>query len=303
MASLTPRSAMTDAALPLNAAVLKPTRRSRLRDWPITAIVLLIPIVLCGLLGGFLTPHDPTAINPALALQPPSWLVGEGFTHLFGTDFLGRDVFSRVIVGARASLLVSFIGVGIAGIVGVVIGLCAGYFGGWLDTVLMRLVDIQMSMPAILLALLVSASLGAGLTSVTVVIAIVFWTNYARVVRAETLAVKQRDYVVMARVLGCPTPRLMLRHILPNVIDSALIVASLQLGAAVMLEASLSFLGLGVQPPSIAWGKMIAESRLYMVTAWWLPTFPGVALVMTVLGTNLFGDWLRDRLDPKLRQV
>jgi peptide/nickel transport system permease protein len=272
-------------------------------DWPLTALALLLPVVLCGLLGRFLMPFDPTAIDPAMALKPPSWLVGEGFAHLFGTDFLGRDVFSRVIAGARASLLVSFIGVGIAGCVGIGIGLCAGYFGGWIDALLMRIVDIQMSMPAILLALLVSAALGAGLTSVTVVIAIVFWTNYARVVRAETLAVKQRDYVVMARVLGCPTLRLMWRHILPNVIDSALIVASLQLGAAVMLEASLSFLGLGVQPPAVAWGKMIAESRLYMVTAWWLPTFPGIALVMTVLGTNLFGDWLRDRLDPKLRQV
>jgi len=275
----------------------------KIKDWPIAAVVLLLPIALCGLIGQFFTPHDPTAINPAMALRPPSWLVGEGWSHLFGTDYLGRDVLSRVIIGARASLLVSFVGVGMAGLFGVLIGLFSGFRGGRVDTLLMRLVDIQMSMPPILLALLISASLGSGLTSVIVVISIVFWTNYARVVRGETLSVKQRDYVVMAQVLGCSTGRVLKKHILPNVLDSALIVASLQLGAAVMLEASLSFLGLGVQPPAVAWGKMIAESRLYIASAWWLPTFPGIALVMTVLGTNLLGDWLRDRFDPKLRQI
>jgi peptide/nickel transport system permease protein len=276
---------------------------SLLKDLPLPAILLLLPVLICGILGPFLTPHNPAAINPSLALQPPSWLVGKGWTYVFGTDYLGRDVLSRVIVGARASLLVSFVGVGLAGIVGVVLGLISAFFGGRVDTLLMRLVDIQMSMPAILLALLFSASLGAGLGSVIVVIAIVYWTSYARVVRGETLSVKQRDFVVMARVLGCPSSRILKKHIFPNVIDSALVVASLQLGTAVMLEASLSFLGLGVQPPAVAWGKMIAEARLYISTAWWLPTFPGVAIMVTVLGANLLGDWLRDKLDPKLRQI
>ncbi len=274
-----------------------------LKDLPLPAILLLLPVSICGIMGPFFTPHDPAAINPSLALQPPSWLVGKGWTYVFGTDYLGRDVLSRVIVGARASLLVSFVGVGLAGIIGVLLGLTSAFFGGRVDTLLMRLVDIQMSMPAILLALLLSASLGAGLTSVIVVIAIVYWTSYARVVRGETLSVKQRDFVVMARVLGCPSTRILKKHIFPNVIDSALVVASLQLGTAVMLEASLSFLGLGVQPPAVAWGKMIAEARLYISTAWWLPTFPGVAIMVTVLGANLLGDWLRDKLDPKLRQI
>jgi peptide/nickel transport system permease protein len=274
-----------------------------MKDLPLPAILLLLPVSICGIMGPFFTPHDPAAINPSLALQPPSWLVGKGWTYVFGTDYLGRDVLSRVIVGARASLLVSFVGVGIAGIIGVLLGLTSAFFGGRVDTLLMRLVDIQMSMPAILLALLLSASLGAGLTSVIVVIAIVYWTSYARVVRGETLSVKQRDFVVMARVLGCPSTRILQKHIFPNVIDSALVVASLQLGMAVMLEASLSFLGLGVQPPAVAWGKMIAEARLYISTAWWLPTFPGVAIMVTVLGANLLGDWLRDKLDPKLRQI
>jgi peptide/nickel transport system permease protein len=276
---------------------------SLLKDLPLPAILLLLPVLVCGIVGPFFTPHNPAAINPSLALQPPSWLVGKGWTYVFGTDYLGRDVLSRVIAGARASLLVSFVGVGLAGIVGVLLGLISAFFGGRVDTLLMRLVDIQMSMPAILLALLISASLGAGLTSVIVVIAIVYWTSYARVVRGETLSVKQRDFVVMARVLGCPPTRILKKHIFPNVIDSALVVASLQLGTAVMLEASLSFLGLGVQPPAVAWGKMIAEARLYISTAWWLPTFPGVAIMVTVLGANLLGDWLRDKLDPKLRQI
>jgi peptide/nickel transport system permease protein len=285
--------------------VATPPRRSvlwRLRQWPILPLVLLIPIILFGVAGPLIAPTAPGAVNPMMAMRPPFWLSERGH-GLFGTDYLGRDVLSRVIAGARASLLVSFVGVGIAGLVGVTLGLLAGYRGGWVDTLIMRVVDIQMSMPAILLALLISASLGAGLATVTVVIAIVFWTNYARVVRAETMSVKARDYVVMARVLGCPAPRLVRTHILPNVIDSALVVASLQLGAAVMLEASLSFLGLGVQPPAVAWGKMIAESKLYLSNAWWMAVFPGAALVVTVLGTNLLGDWLRDHLDPTLRNT
>ncbi|EUB99296.1 ABC-type transporter, integral membrane subunit [Rhizobium sp. CF080] len=271
------------------------------RRLPIFPVILLAPMVIFGILGTHIAPYDPGATNPVNALKPPSWLIGEGFSHLFGTDYLGRDVFSRVIAGARASLTVSVVGVGIAGCVGICAGLVSGYFGGWAETILMRLVDIQMSMPPILLALLLSASLGTGLWMVIFVVAVVFWTNYARVLRGEVLSVRQRDYVVMARVLGCRSHTILRRHILPNVIDSALVVASLQLGAAVILEASLSFLGLGVQPPAIAWGKMIAEAKLYLATAWWLPFFPGLALVITVLGANMLGDWLRDRLDPKLR--
>ncbi|MDA8126618.1 MAG: ABC transporter permease [Deltaproteobacteria bacterium] len=275
-----------------------------IKDLPLAAILLLLPVTVCGLLGQFFIPHDPGAIDPSKALRPPSWLIGAGWSHLFGTDYLGRDVFSRVIMGAQASLLVSFVGVGLAGLFGITLGLLSAYFRSWVDTVVVMLIDIQRSMPAILLALLLSAALGSsGLGSVVIVVAIIYWTHYAMVVRGETLSVKQRDYVVMARVLGATNKRILAKHIFPNVIDSALVVASLQLGSAIMLEAMLSFLGMGVQPPAVAWGKMIAESRLYIATAWWLPTFPGIALVITVLGANLFGDWLRDRLDPKLRQV
>ena len=277
--------------------------RRLIKDLPLMAILLLLPVVLCGVFGQWLMPHDPTLMNPSQALQPPSWLAGEGWTHLFGTDYLGRDVFSRVIAGARASLVVSFVGVAIAGIIGIMLGLTSAFFGGWVDALVVMAIDTQRSMPPILLALLLAAAVGGGLISIIIVIAIIYWTNYARVLRGEALSVKQRDYVVMAKVLGCPTPRILWKHILPNVIDSAMVIATMQLGNAVMLEASLSFLGLGVQPPAVAWGKMIAESRLYIATAWWLPTFPGLALLITVLGANTFGDWLRDKLDPKLRQI
>jgi peptide/nickel transport system permease protein len=295
MVSLTRKSVTTDL------------RRRRLvwrvGELPVAAIILLLPVVVFGILGQFVVPHNPAAVNPDQAMRPPSWAVGEGWVYPFGTDSLGRDVLSRVIAGARATLIVSLLGVVLAGSVGVLLGLVAAYFEGWADTIIMRVVDIQMSMPGTLLALLISASLGAGLSTIVAVIAVVFWTQYARVTRGETLSIKRRDFVVMARVLGSPTNRILRKHILPNVIDSATVVATLQLGVAVMLEAALSFLGLGVQSPAVAWGKMIAESRLYIATAWWLPVFPGIAIMMTVLGANLLGDWLRDRLDPKLRQV
>jgi peptide/nickel transport system permease protein len=274
-----------------------------MRELPIAAILILFPVLICGLFGQFLAPHDPTLMNLSESLLPPSWLTGQGWAHVLGTDFLGRDVLSRMILGARSTLIVSVVGVVCAGIIGVFIGLFSGYIGGRFDLIIMRLVDMQMAMPAILLALLISAALGSGLMAVIVVIAIVFWTHYARVVRGETLSVKQRDFVVIARVEGCSPGRILIKHIIPHVLDSAVVIATLQLGTAVMLEAALSFLGLGVQPPAVAWGKMIAEARMYIGTAWWLPTFPGIAIMLTVLGANIWGDWLRDKLDPKLRQV
>jgi peptide/nickel transport system permease protein len=273
------------------------------RDLPIPAIILLLPVVICGIFGPIITPYDPDKINPAYALQPPSWLVGKGGANILGTDALGRDVASRIIAGARSTLIVSIVGVALAGAAGVILGVIAAYFEGWLDTVIMRIVDIQMSMPSILLAILISAALGPGLLTVTVVIAIAFWTQYARIIRGETLTVKQRDFVVMARVMGCSPFKISVKHIFPHIIDSAVVVGTLQLGIAVMVEAALSFLGLGVQPPAVAWGKMISEARLYLSTAWWVPTFPGLAIMITVLGANLWGDWLRDKLDPQLRQI
>jgi len=270
---------------------------------PLFAIAILLTMVVLGIFGPYFTPYDPNKINLAATLKPPSWTVGEGFTYIFGTDFLGRDLLSRLIMGARASMIVSLVGVGLAGLIGFPLGAFAAYRGGWFDTIVMRVVDIQMSMPAILLALLFSASLGPGLTSIIVVLALVYWVNYARVARGETLTYMRRDFVTLSKITGCSTWRIIRKHIFPNIIDTAVVVATLQIGRAVMLESALSFLGLGIQPPAIAWGKMIAESRLYLSTAWWLPTFPGLVLIVTVLGANLLGDWLRDKFDPQLRNL
>jgi peptide/nickel transport system permease protein len=212
-------------------------------------------------------------------------------------------VFSKIVAGAHASLIAASAGVFFAGILGIFLGMVAGYLGGWIDDVIMRIVDIQMSIPAILLTILISAALGGGLVTVTICIALVFWTQYARVIRGETLSIREREFVALARIAGCGHGRMLMKHILPNLVGTCTVVASLQLGRAIIIEASITFLGLGIQPPETAWGLMMAEGRMYLSTAWWLPTFAGLAIVMTVLGANTLGDWLRDRLDPRLRQL
>lgn len=272
------------------------------KRFPWVPCILLLPIVVCGLFGSLLYPHDPTAMNPSMSMRPPAWLSGN-WSYVLGTDFMGRDITSRLIAGARISLIVALVGVGVAGLVGVSLGMVAGYFGGWLDEVIMRIVDAQMSIPAILLIILLSAALGAGLITIIVCIAIVFWMQYARVIRGETLSIKQREYVTLARLAGCGTGRILRKHILPSLISTSTVLATLQLGRAIIIEASITFLGLGIQPPKTAWGLMIAEGRLYLSTAWWIPTFAGMAIMITVLGANLLGDWIRDKLDPRLRQL
>ncbi len=278
------------------------TLRRRLRRLPIVQVLLLMPIVLFGLFGPFFYTHDPVAMNPAVSLTPP-YLFGGAISYFLGTDHLGRDVFSKIVAGANASLTAAAAGVFLAGILGIFVGMVAGYFGGWIDEVIMRTVDIQMSIPVILLTILISAALGGGLLTVTICIALVFWTQYARVIRGETLSIREREFVALARIAGCGPGRMLIKHILPNLVGTCTVVASLQLGRAIIIEASITFLGLGIQPPKTAWGLMMAEGRMYLSTAWWLPTFAGLAIVITVLGANTLGDWLRDRLDPRLRQL
>ena len=273
------------------------------KRFPVIPVVLLLPIIIAGLFGSYFYPHDPTAMNPPLALRPPAWLPGGNPGYLLGTDQMGSDLLSRLIEGAHASLLVAVIGVALAGSIGVSLGMFAGYFGGNFDHVVMRIVDIEMSIPGILLMILLSSVLGAGMTTIIVSIAVSFWTGYARVIRGETLSVKQRDFVVMAKVTGCNKWRILLKHVLPSLVSTILVLATLQVGTAIMVEAALTFLGLGLQPPATAWGQIISDGRIYMSTAWWIPTFPGLAIMLTVLGSNLLGDWLRDTFDPKLRQV
>lgn len=263
----------------------------------------LLPVVVCGLFGPLFYPHDPTLMNLEGALKPPVFLSGGNFSYLLGTDHMGRDLFSRLIEGARISLIIAVFGVFFSGFVGCLLGVLAGYFGKKLDEVIMRIVDAQMAIPAILLSILLATVLGAGVTTIIIAISVVFWTGYARVIRGETLSLKQRDFITLARVTGCSRARIIMKHVLPNLVSTITVLATLQIGSAILIEASLTFLGVGLQPPATAWGLMISEGRAYLATAWWIPTFAGLAILVTVLGANLLGDWLRDKFDPKLRQL
>lgn len=274
-------------------------RKRRWQRVPLLPILLLAPLVVFGIFHSFLAPYSPEDIDFDNALQPPV-LFGGSWEHPLGTDPFGRDVLSRVIIGARTSLIVAFVGVALAGTIGVLVGTIAGYRRGWLDEGLMRVVDMQLAVPPILLAILIAGVLEGGMPTVIATVAVAFWLTYARVIRGETMSLMQRDFVQLAVVAGCGRARIIRRHLLPNLLGTIVVLATLQLGAAVGLEAALTFLGLGIQPPSAAWGLMISEGRGYMDTAWWVPTFPGIAIVMTVLGANLLGDWLRDRVDPAL---
>jgi peptide/nickel transport system permease protein len=257
---------------------------------------LVALVVLAALAAPLIAPHDPAWGDFAAGLKPPGTP-----GHPLGTDLLGRDVLSRVLYGARIALFIGLCTVLVTAVVGGVLGLVAGFFGGWPGTVLMRIVDVQLSFPFILLALTINAIVGLGLRNIILSLSAAGWVVYARVVRGEVLSVKQRDYVQAAAALGTRRARILFRHVLPNVAPSIIIVASLQFSQFIVAEAAISFLGFGVQPPTPAWGSMLSESRDYLYVAWWLAAFPGAALALTALGINLVGDWLRDVLDPKFR--
>lgn len=286
-----------------------------LRRYPIIPLaILLLLLVIPAIFAGYVAPHDPVDGNLSKRLLPPVWAKaqvvngvevkkGGSWEHILGTDKVGRDVLSRIIYGARISLAVSLISIVCAGLVGTTLGLIAGYFGGWWDHIIMRLVDIKLSLQAILLALVLAAALGPGFATVIIVISVILWTRYARLVRGETLAIKNRDFIARARVAGSSTSRIMVRHIFPNVVNTIIVLATLEVGQVILLEATLSFLGVGIPRPNPAWGLMVADGRELVVAAWWVAFFPGLAILLTVLSMNLFGDWLRDKLDPKLRNV
>jgi peptide/nickel transport system permease protein len=273
---------------------------------PVLPLVLLSPLLVFGILGPFIYPHDPHAMNLSIALQPPAWLPGGDWSYFLGTDQMGRDLLTRLIAGARASLLVGLFGVLLSNFIGMVIGMTAGYFGGKTDQVIMRLVDTWMAIPGIFFTLMfvaVTRQAGIrGLTPIIIAIAFTMWPMATRMVRAEILSLKQRDFVVLAKVIGSSDFRIMRKHILPNVLNTMVVLTSVGLGGAIMMESGMSFLGVGVQPPDTAWGTLISKSSTYMGSAWWIPAFAGLAITMTILGANLFGDWVRDVLDPKTRQ-
>ncbi|MQA82120.1 MAG: ABC transporter permease subunit [Streptosporangiales bacterium] len=262
---------------------------------------VLAIVVLCAVFAPLIAPHDPLAQSLADVGRPPAWMSGGDWNHVLGTDQLGRDLLSRVIYGARISMIVGLGTVVLQTVLGVLAGLYAGYFGGWLDSLLMRFADVWLSIPFLVLALAVMAVLGAGLTNTVLVLGLTGWVTYARVVRGEVLSVREREYVLAAESLGERPVRSMVTHVLPNVTGSIIVVATLQVSHMIIIEASLSFLGLGVQPPQPSWGSMIAQGRDYLYNQWWLSTMPGLALLVTTLGINLLGDSLRDVLDPSLR--
>jgi len=276
---------------------------ARRRELPWFPGAVLAALVLTAVFAAVLAPQSPTEGDITQKLIPPVWLERGEREHPLGTDRFGRDVLSRIIYGSRISLLVSLIAIGVAGTFGTLLGLIAGYRGGLTDTVLMRLTDVGLSLPTILIAVVLVAVSEPSLRNVIFVIALLLWPRFARQIRGETLAIKEQDFVALAVVAGRSSAWIISRHIFPNVVPTLLVISTLQVGYVVLLEGTLSFLGVGVPPPSPAWGLMIADGRGFLATAWWISLFPGLAMLLTVLAVNLMGDWLRDHLDPKLRQV
>jgi len=265
--------------------------------------LVLMVMVLTALLAPVLSPHDPLAQDLSRRAGAPTISLSGLGPYPLGNDQLGRDMLSRLIYGSRVSLLVGVAVVTLGGSVGVILGILAGYLGGWTERIIMRLVDIQLAFPLILLALSIVAVLGPSLQNLVVALALTGWVSYARIVRAEVLSLREREFVQAARTLGATGRRIAFRHILPNVVAPATVVATLELARVVILEAALSFLGLGIQPPTPSWGRMLADGRDFIATAWWLATFPGLAIMLLVLSVNLVGDWLRDYFDPRLRRA
>lgn len=276
---------------------------SRRRDLPALAgLGVIAAVVVVAAFAPALAPSDPVKNRLLDRLTPPMWAQGGSARYPLGTDTLGRDVLSRLLHGARISLIVGFAAVLVAGVVGVGLGLVAGYRGGWADDLLMRLGDIQLAFPVLLLGVAVIAVLGASLANMILVLGASGWVTYARIARGETLSLKERDFVAAARALGAPASHVVARHLLPNVLPSLMVVTTFSVARTIIAEASLSFLGLGLPPPAPSWGAMLDEGRNYITTGWWLALFPGLAILLLVLAINLCGDWLRDALDPRMEK-
>ncbi|MSP00433.1 MAG: ABC transporter permease [Acetobacteraceae bacterium] len=270
---------------------------------PWIPIVIIAVMISMAVFAPQLAPYSPIDQTLRDKLLPPVWVDGGSMKYILGTDAFGRDILSRLIFGARVSLIVALLALTAGGGVGLTIGIVAGYFGGTVDNVLMRLVDAAFTFPAILFALLLAVTMGQGLTTLVIAISLLLWASFARIIRGEVLALKQRDFVALARVRGCSPARIMLTHILPNVLNTFMVLVTLNIGVVIIAEASLSFLGAGVPPPTPTWGLMISDGRGRIADAWWISVIPGIAITLLVLSVNLFGDWMRDRLDPRLRQL
>jgi peptide/nickel transport system permease protein len=278
----------------------------RITRWsiaPVSAILLIALFLLCALFADIIAPHDPVSTTLRNRFLPPAWIEGGNPSFLLGTDQLGRDILSRLIHGSRTSLLVATFALAVGAGIGLTVGLLSGHFGGMIDSALMRLVDGMLSIPVILLALIFVVTVGPSTRNVILAVGLVLWARIARIIRGEVLALRDSGFVHLARIAGASHARIILRHLLPNVANTAVVMITLQVGYVILVEAALSFLGAGVPPPTPAGGSMIAEGREYVLSAWWVTVWPGVATILIVLAFNFLGDWLRDELDPRLRQV
>ena len=289
------------------SSVAGPIRRSgvwhQLKRYPVASLaILMLVLIIPAIFADLIAPYDPYQSHLRNRLQPPMFWGGTS-EFILGTDRLGRCILSRIMHGARYALAISLVGIFLGAVLGTILGLFAGYLRGWTDIIIMRLVDISFALPSVLLALALAAVYGPSFQAVILVVVFVLWASFARQVRAETLSLRERDFIARARVVGCGHGRILFRHILPNVVNTVVVMATLQIGVVVLLEATLSFLGIGIPRPTPAWGLLVADGRQLVVSAWWISFFPGMAILFTVLSINLLGDWLRDRLDPKLRQV
>jgi peptide/nickel transport system permease protein len=308
-----PTAAPPSAAPAVESLTLAPARPWGEREWVVLlsrlvrrrtalfGLLVVLAVLLAAIFAPLISPFDPLAQDIGQRLKEPGWQDAQGRIHPLGTDHLGRDILARIIHGSRIALSVGLAAVLISGVIGMAIGLVAGYFGGKVDDFFMRLADVQLAFPFILLAIAVIGVLGPSLRNIIIVIGVSSWVVYARVVRGEVLSIREREFVQAAIALGSRDWRILARHVLPNAFTPWLVVATLDMARVIVIESALSFLGLGVQPPTPTWGGMLADGRVYLSTAWWLATFPGLAILVTVLGINLFGDGLRDTLDPRLK--
>ncbi|PIC63880.1 peptide ABC transporter permease [Sporosarcina sp. P13] len=273
------------------------TKRLVKSPFGLMGFLVILGVCIVGIFAPVIAPFNPVETDLTKKLLAP--MTGG---HLLGTDQLGRDILSRIIYGTRISLIIGITTVFFAGLVGTTVGVLAGYFRGWLDVVLMRIVDVQLSFPFILLVLIINAVLGTGLKNIMISLIVVGWVSYARVIRSEVLAIREKEFIHSCFATGVPRWEIIVKHIVPNLFTPLIVLASLQVSTFIIAEASVSFLGFGVQPPTPAWGNMLNEGKNFILSSWWLITFPGLALVITTLGINLFGDWLRDELDPEMNQ-
>ena len=289
------------------AIQVRQSRRMRwlLRELPLLPLLILVPFTLAAVFAGLIAPYDPTEpVQGAKIFEAPFWVDGGSTATLLGTDFQGRDLLSRLIYGARVSLIVGLMGTVVAGGLGTAFGILSGYLGGWVDQAIMRLSDAWLALPALVFAIFLATVVGPSMWNIVIILGLVYWTRYARVIRGEVLSLREREYVQLAEIAGASSLRVIFRHILPNVLNTAMVLASLTIGVVIIAEASLSFLGVGVPPPEPAWGLMLSEARsTLMAGKWWLTVFPGACILLVVLATQLLGDWLRIRLDPQQRNL